>query len=110
MLCDGLKQWEQFIGLHSKHAEDDVDDLIVPREGRCEAEVGEKTKQPQVELTHGANYGAHMGPTMELFMGYGASCEETTLWAKVLREIFGHLIRTYLLYKLSFTLCRSSEH
>jgi hypothetical protein len=37
MLCDGLKQWEKFIGLHSKHVEDDGDDRIVPREGRCEA-------------------------------------------------------------------------
>jgi hypothetical protein len=61
--------------------EDDVDDRIVPREGRCEVEVGKKTKQPQVELTHGANYGAHMGTTMELFMGYGTGCEETTWWA-----------------------------
>ncbi len=43
MLCDGLKQWEQFIGLHSKHVEDDGDDRIVPREGRCEVEIGEKT-------------------------------------------------------------------
>jgi hypothetical protein len=110
MLCDGLKQWEQFIGLHSKHVEDDVDDHIVPREGRCEAEVGEKTKQPQVELTHGANYEAHMGPATELFMGYGAGCEETTWWAKALREIFGHPVCTCLLYKLSFTPCRSSEH
>ncbi len=38
-----------------------MDDHIVPREGRCEAEVGEKTKQPQVELTHGANYRALHG-------------------------------------------------
>jgi hypothetical protein len=30
MLCDGLKQWEQFLSLHNKHAEDDVDDCIVP--------------------------------------------------------------------------------
>jgi hypothetical protein len=28
---------EQFIGLHSEHVEDDGDDRIVPREGRCEA-------------------------------------------------------------------------
>jgi hypothetical protein len=90
--------------------EDDVDDCIVPQEGRCEAEVGEKTKQPQVELTHGANYGAHMGTTIELFMGYGVGCDETTWWAQALREIFGHSICTYLLYKLSFTPCKSSEH
>jgi hypothetical protein len=43
MLCDGLKQWDQIIGLHSTHVEDDGDDRIVPREGRCEAEIGEKT-------------------------------------------------------------------
>ncbi len=55
-----------------------MDDCIVPQEGRCEAEVGEKTKQPQVELTHGANYGAHMGTTIELFMGYGVGCDKTT--------------------------------
>ncbi len=88
--------------------EDDVDDRIVPREGRCEAKVGEKTKQPQIDFTHGANYGAHMGPAMELFMGYGASCEETTWWAEALREIFGHSICTYLLYNLIFTPCKSS--
>ncbi len=69
-----------------------------------------KNKQPQVELTHGANYGAHMGPAMELFMGYGAGCEETTWWAKAMRKIFGHPVCTYLLYKLSFTPCRSSEY
>jgi hypothetical protein len=28
MLCDGLKQWEQFIGLHNKHVEDDGDDRM----------------------------------------------------------------------------------
>jgi len=38
-----------------------VDGHIVPREGRCEAKVGEKTKQPQVEFTHGANYIAFHG-------------------------------------------------
>ncbi len=59
-----------------------MDDHIVPWDGRCEAEVGEKTKQPQVKLTHGANYGAHMGLAMELFMGYGAGCEETTCGQK----------------------------
>jgi hypothetical protein len=69
-----------------------------------------KNKQPQVELTHGANYGAHMGPTTELFMGYGAGCEETTWWAKATRKIFGHPVCTYFLYKLSFTPCRSSEY
>jgi hypothetical protein len=42
MLCDGLKRWEQFIGLHNKHVEDDVDDHIVPWEGGCEVGVGEK--------------------------------------------------------------------
>ncbi len=90
--------------------EDDVDDHIVPREGRCEAKVGEKTKQPQVGLTHGANYGPHMGTTTKLFMGYGAGCEETTWWAQFLKEIFGHFVCTYLLYKLSFTPCKSLEH
>ncbi len=69
-----------------------------------------KNKQPQVELTHGANYGAHMGLATELFMGYGASCEETTWWAKPMRKIFGHPVWTYFLYKLSFTPCRSSEY
>ncbi len=38
-----------------------MDDRIVPREGRCEVKVGEKTKQPQVN--------SHMGPTMELTWG-----------------------------------------
>ncbi len=89
--------------------EDDVDDRIVPHEGRCEAEVGEMTKQPQVKLTHGANYGAHMGTIIELFMGYGGGCDETTWWAQILKEIFGHYVCTYLLYKLSFTPCKSSE-
>ncbi len=43
MLNDGWsKQWENFIGLHSKPMEDDVDDGIVPWEGGYEAEVGEK--------------------------------------------------------------------
>jgi len=69
-----------------------------------------KNKQPQVELTHGANYGAHMGPATKLFMGYGAGCEETTWWAKAMRKIFGHLVWTYFLYKLSFTPCRSSKY
>ncbi len=69
MLCDGLKSWEQFIGLHGKHVEDDVDDRIVPWEGRCEAEVWEKTKQLQIKLTHGA--------TMELTWGQLRS----SLWA-----------------------------
>jgi len=41
--------------------EDDVDDRIVPWEGRCEAKIGEKTKQPQVGLTHGDNYEALHG-------------------------------------------------
>ncbi|CAK9868297.1 unnamed protein product [Sphagnum jensenii] len=36
------ERWEQFLGLHSKPVEDDVDDGIVPREGGCEAEVGEE--------------------------------------------------------------------
>ncbi len=82
--------------------EDDVDDRIVPREGRCEVKVGEKTKQPQIELTHGANYGA--------FHGLWSRCEETTPWAQALREIFGHFVCTYFLYKLSFIPCKSSEH
>jgi hypothetical protein len=30
MLRDGLKQWKQFIVLHNKHVEDDVDGRIVP--------------------------------------------------------------------------------
>jgi hypothetical protein len=69
-----------------------------------------KNKQLQVELTHGANYEAHMGLATELFMGYGAGCEETTWWAKAMRKIFGHHVCTYFLYKLSFTPCRSSKY
>ncbi len=68
-----------------------MDDHIVPREGRCEVEVGEKIKQPQVEFTHGGNYGAHMGTTTKLFMGYGTGCEETTWWAHALKKYLGIL-------------------
>ncbi len=51
--------------------EDDVDDRIVPLEGKCEAKVGEKTKQPQVTLTHGANYGALHGLWSKLWGNKG---------------------------------------